>query len=303
MIKNTFLKLLGLSIVCLSLMALLPSKTNAAEIDCGKDPVYERNFSAVTTVGSRVRSIACMTGSKILTVLPAKTIVSVIGETDGWYKVKAGDKIGWVGSQLLKKVSDDGVTQAVEKISETPKASALVGISENNYTRLKAGNKGLVKLLKNKIILRVHAKGQAYFVNADGLLTYLKNSQEVNKYLKSEVKKEEKTEAKENDTVKKTDKPISISGTITLSAVLADPGKVKLTWTTDGVDAPAGFKVVVSEKENPVYPGNDYHYLSNPSIRQDTWSGLGNKTYHFRVCEYLGGYCGAYSNDVTVKVE
>lgn len=292
---------MGLAIVCLTFLALLPYKTQAEEVDCGHDPVYERDFTAVTNVGSRVRSIACMTGSEILTVLPAKTVVSVIAETDGWYKVKAGSKIGWVGSQLLTKVTDDAVVKAVETISATPKATALVGVSEDNYVRLKAGNKGLVKMLKNKIILRVHAKGQAYFVNSDGQLTYIKNGQEVKNYLKGEVKVEKKNEVKEAKKIQEESK-IPVNGTINLSASLTDPGKVKLTWTTVGVEAPKGFKVVISESADPVYPGNDYHYLTDPSARQDAWSGLGNKTYHFRVCQYLGGACGVYSNDVAVQV-
>jgi hypothetical protein len=92
------------------------------------------------------------------------------------------------------------------------------------------------------------------------------------------------------------------SGTISLSGTSVD-GKVKLTWSLSDVAASMGFKVVVSAASNPVYPGNDYHYLSTSSTRSDVWSGLtAGKTYHFRVCEYLGGSCGVYSNDVSVTV-
>lgn len=287
---------MGLSVACFTLLAFVPNTTHAEEVDCGKDPVYERNFSAVTNVGSRVRSIACMTGSKILTVLPAKTKVSVIAETDGWYKVKVGDKIGWVGRQLLTKTSADTAEQTAKAVSTTPKAIGLTGISEANYNRLKAKNKSLIKLLKNKIVLRVLAKGQAYFVDANGDLTYLKNGDEVKKYLKAEIK-ETPQEKKQTEAQPQ----ISSNGQITLTAILVDPGKVKLTWDSTA-DTPKGFKVVISESENPVYPGNDYHYLSDPSIRQDTWSGLGNKTYHFRVCQYLGSACGVYSNNATIQV-
>jgi len=58
-----------------------------------------------------------------------------------------------------------------------------------------------------------------------------------------------------------------------------------------------GFKVVIKDSLNPVYPGDEYHYLANASVRSDVWSNLEvGKTYYFRVCEYLGGKCGVYSN-------
>jgi uncharacterized protein YgiM (DUF1202 family) len=302
--NHASLKLMGLTIVCLSILALMPSQTRAEEVDCGRDPVYERSFNAKATVGSRVRSIACMTGSEILTVLPAGTVVPVMAETDGWYKVKAGDKIGWVGSQLLAKVSADTAVSTVKetpagsKFVATPKAVGLVGISESNYSKLKNGSKSLIKQLKNTIILRVHSLGQAYFVDKNGLLTYLKTAKEVKDYLKAEIKTEKKTAV---ETIKNENAQISSNGTLSLTAALIDPGKVKLTWTSTA-DTPKGFKVVVSESANPVYPGNDYHHLTDPTVRQDTWSGLGNKTYHFRVCQYLGGACGIYSNDVAIQV-
>ncbi|MDD5726680.1 MAG: fibronectin type III domain-containing protein [Patescibacteria group bacterium] len=308
--KNTnFSKLMGLAIICLAFSAFFPYLAKAETADCGNDPVYTRNFNAKTITGARVRSIACMTGSDILTVLPAGTVVPVIAETDGWYKVKAGDKIGWVGSQLMAKVSDDTAASAVPASAatvSTPKATGLVGISENNYSRLKAKNKSLIKLLKNKIVLRVHSRGEAYFVKANGDLTYLKDSKEVKKYYKSEKKenassKDEKT-SQDSKSESNVTGQTSSSGQIKLTGILTDPGKVALSWTASGVDASKGFKVVISENANPVYPGNDYHYLADPNAKQDVWSGLDDKVYHFRVCQYLGGACGVYSNDLAMII-
>jgi hypothetical protein len=64
-----------------------------------------------------------------------------------------------------------------------------------------------------------------------------------------------------------------------------------------------GFKIVKSTAPNPVYPGNDYHYLSDQNVRSDNWTDLSAGTYHFRVCEYLGGSCGIYSNDLSLIVQ
>ncbi|MFA5000565.1 MAG: hypothetical protein WC545_04425 [Patescibacteria group bacterium] len=94
----------------------------------------------------------------------------------------------------------------------------------------------------------------------------------------------------------------SSTGSLNLESAVVD-GKVKLNWTkSSGLSSPLGFKVVVSEQENPVYPGNDYHYLSNASTSSDTWEGLAPGTYYFRVCQYLGGKCGIYSNNEIVVI-
>ncbi len=89
---------------------------------------------------------------------------------------------------------------------------------------------------------------------------------------------------------------------IKLAAIAGDAG-VKLTWSIGGgLTAPYGFKVVKSKELKPVYPGNDYNYLSNPDARSFVWKVADGETYHFRVCTYNGdGACKTYSNDVSIK--
>ncbi len=379
---------LSLAVFGLALTFLLPNNAQAA--DCGNDPVYERDWTGKTTIGSRVRDWACMEGSEILTVLPAGTQVHIIAETDGWYKVNVGDKTGWVGARLIDVTGREGGTASTVTIDKkvTPTDAKIIGIDEANFTKLKNGDSGLRNRLSGMVVLRVHFHGEAYFVNSDGSLKLLsadevkaiksgmavKDKEEKAKEVKKEVKEKAvssevkirkivgideanfaKLEAgdlglrerlsdqivlrvhyhgkaywvnpagglkflaksevghyltatpvsKEN-VVEKTQEVTSepqTSGSITLEGQLTDPGKVKLVWSTSGLDASKGFKVLISESVNPVYPGNKYHYLSNPSVRQDYWSGLANgKTYHFRVCQYLGGKCGVYSNDIAITV-
>lgn len=77
----------------------------------------------------------------------------------------------------------------------------------------------------------------------------------------------------------------------------------KIYWTTNGY-SDQGFKVVWSKNEGPTYPlrsGDKYHYFTDANKSSDTleaFSGAGN--YYVRVCEYLGGKCGIYSNQVKV---
>lgn len=363
------------------LVGFLIFTTPAMAGDCFSDPVYDRDFSAVTKIGARVRDVACMEGSVVLTTINAGTSVSVIGETDGWYKVKLSDgTIGWIGATLLRKV--DGTTGEVSETPEIAKnddslakklAGYIVlqvekngeayyintdgtriymkdgdaayqimrdlglGISEANFAKLKKGDKSLKERLKGKIILQVEKKGEAHYINPkDGSVVYLKDGKEAYKLMREkglgvkdkdlkklklkelwEVKKElqeKKKELSKEEYLKKkeelqkekqeylkNDDSAASTGTISLSASKTDNG-VTLNWSLAGMESDRGFKVVWSKDVNPVYPGSDYHYLSDDDSRSDTISELttGN-TYHFRVCEYLGGKCGVYSNDVSVS--
>ncbi len=112
---------------------------------------------------------------------------------------------------------------------------------------------------------------------------------------KYEKNKEEKK--KNNETA---------SGNVEKITLQADSENNKVTWETDGYSS-KGFKVVWSKNSAPTYPtrsGDKYHYLSNPSSNSSSLNAFdGEGTYHVRVCEYLGGKCGIYSNEVTIELE
>ncbi len=74
---------------------------------------------------------------------------------------------------------------------------------------------------------------------------------------------------------------------------------IHLSWTLSGITAPKGFKLVKSLDAYPAYPGDSAVYL-NPETRSYLWQINDGKTWHFRVCIYEGGSCGAYSNDIRV---
>lgn len=67
-----------------------------------------------------------------------------------------------------------------------------------------------------------------------------------------------------------------------------------------------GFKVVWSKNRNPEYPtrdGDKYHYFSESNKTSDTLEAFnGDGVYYVRVCEYLGGKCGTYSNQVELTL-
>lgn len=109
---------------------------------------------------------------------------------------------------------------------------------------------------------------------------------------KDEDKKTEKEDKEKNDDVD------YAKGSITLSGKESSSG-VRLHWDTSGISAPKGFKIVKSKEKNPVYPGDDYKYISDPHTRDYKWKISTGKEYYFRVCVYNGhGGCGTYSNNV-----
>lgn len=78
-----------------------------------------------------------------------------------------------------------------------------------------------------------------------------------------------------------------------------------ISWVTDGY-SPLGFKIVWSKNESPTYPlrdGDKYNYYTDPNKNSDTLTAFdGAGTYYVRVCEYLGGQCGVYSNEIKVEL-
>jgi hypothetical protein len=277
---------------------LVPITTRAGE--CGSDPIYTKNIMGAPTVGLRMRDVACMEGSKILTTIPAGTQVQIIAETDGWYKVKYNGFTGWMGAQYIE--AKGAVTAEAKKEGTTTLPielgkKAVVGILEKDFKNIEKGNKELQARLKDKVLLRVQKNGETWYVEKNGVLTQVKmhGKNEFKRILK-EAKKEVKAEVK---TEKKEEKPLSPAGSISLSAQTA-PGKVKLTWVAN-VDASNGFKIVKSTEANPTYPNNSAEYV-DANTRSREWSLPAGKTYHIRVCRYTGNGCDSYSNNVEVVV-
>lgn len=90
-----------------------------------------------------------------------------------------------------------------------------------------------------------------------------------------------------------------------VSSISLSSAGSKISWVADGFSR-YGFKVVWSKSENPAYPtreGDKYHYYSDPSANSDVLEAFsGSGIYYARVCEYLNGKCGTYSNQIKVEL-
>lgn len=95
-----------------------------------------------------------------------------------------------------------------------------------------------------------------------------------------------------------------IYGKLSLTGWIKTGKIVALSWALSG-NAPYGYKLVKSTEPNPVYPGNEYVYLSSPDLKGSyAWDVKEAGTYHFRVCAYNGnGGCVFYSNDYSITVQ
>lgn len=90
-----------------------------------------------------------------------------------------------------------------------------------------------------------------------------------------------------------------------VSSITASGSGSTVTWSVDGYSE-KGFKVVWSKTSGPTYPtrsSDRYQYFSDPTLRAATLDAFdGEGTYFVRVCEYLGGACGIYSNEIQVDL-
>jgi hypothetical protein len=95
------------------------------------------------------------------------------------------------------------------------------------------------------------------------------------------------------------------STTDVTSLTLSHAGDGVMSWVVNGTSE-SGFKLVWSKTSGPTYPTRStdkYAYYSSSSTTTgqiDSFDGAG--TYYVRVCEYLGGACGVYSNEVQVEM-
>lgn len=156
-----------------------------------------------------------------------------------------------------------------------------------------------------KIVIKENAKGETEItcekdeVKQEEATTTEDMVTEEVKTEEEEVKIEEDTKTEEQQQAVVEKPKYALSGSATADGV-------KLAWSFSGVDVSQGYKIVKSTKENPVYPGNDYQYLSDPKTTSYVWKINDGVTYYFRVCQYLGGKCGVYTNNLkltTVKKE
>jgi hypothetical protein len=96
----------------------------------------------------------------------------------------------------------------------------------------------------------------------------------------------------------------SLPSEIVLNATYEN-GTVYLDWKLEDGEAPAGFRVVMTDEEDvePTYPDHANHFISDNSKTRDTWKNLKDGVYKFRVGLYDGtGKILKYSNTAAIDL-
>jgi hypothetical protein len=103
----------------------------------------------------------------------------------------------------------------------------------------------------------------------------------------------------------KKEQPKPETGSTGVSSINMSVNGSNVSWNETGY-AKNGFKIVWSKNPSPTYPtrdGDKYIYLGEPTASSTTIDAFdGSGTYYVRVCEYLGGACGTYSNQEVTQL-
>lgn len=147
---------------------------------CYVDPVIQ--YSGTGTVKSAVfmRDQACITGSKVIATLSTGASVTVVGFTDGWYRVESNGARGWVGQQFIENgAGQTGTTWSSyeEYMNLYPSSGPSNSTPAPAPTPTSSGEtpyqgtveaRNLVKLACPSVAGIDHACRAVYYVGADG---------------------------------------------------------------------------------------------------------------------------------------
>jgi len=217
--------------------------------------------------------------NNIEVILKKGTIFNKVAKNETrTYTVAAGEfKVVALGTAFIVEQEDNNETKVMVLESQVQ----ITDKDKNEIEKIETGEKA--KLEKESIKQEnIEEKD-----TEDKFIAWSIKEEKLENIIKEEEKKEEEKEEKTTPTSQ-----------IILTGSKSDKG-VKLYWKTEGVSIPNGFKLVKSTSKNPVYPGNEYVYLSNKDIRSYEWKIDTGKQYYFRVCAYqTNGKCGLYSNNL-----
>ncbi|MCA9332718.1 NfeD family protein [Candidatus Saccharibacteria bacterium] len=77
----------------------------------------------------------------------------------------------------------------------------------------------------------------------------------------------------------------------------------KIGWSSN-FNLEQGYKLIWNKTGSPVYPGDEYYFNGSSSsggVGVVDSELYGSGTYYVRACQYLGGSCGVYSNQITIE--
>ncbi|MDZ7798780.1 MAG: FecR family protein [Patescibacteria group bacterium] len=268
----------------------------------GKAIINLDDGSAVRLNSNAGITLTSMDPNNIIITNDKGEIYSRVAKLERTYQIKAMDVVYQSLGTAFSTVNNEG-----EKGVEVFESSVKV-IGEGNETVVAEGEKYYIEKKDKPEEVKVVKEIDQEEVKNDAFVMWNKEKDQSEKkelgFLDFK-KEEENNKAEEDDTGddtntnSNTNTSTEETGSIVLTGSASDNG-VSLSWTATGLDVSHGFKVVRSLEENPVYPGSYYVYLNKGENKSYQWELKDGKTWHFRVCQYLGSECGVYSNDIIV---
>lgn len=129
--------------------------------DCYQDPIYERNLHGKYNISAYVRDNPCMDGTNIIETVTQGTVVEIIAETDGWYKVKTPKgNIGWTGSRLMTITDEPLTSSAGSSGSSSSSSSSGSTLNVDPYK-----DTSFLGRVRGKLLLQVEDKGRIWYVD------------------------------------------------------------------------------------------------------------------------------------------
>ncbi|GMU26078.1 SH3 domain-containing protein [Patescibacteria group bacterium] len=132
---------------------------------CYVDPVIEYSGSGSITSAVFLRDEACMDGSIVLGTVPSGASVSIIGFTDGWYRIEWNGARGWIGMQFAKNdASKTGKIWASYREYMDTLPSIKPGTSSPVSTPY-TSDPTMLSRTRGYILLQVQSHGEAWYVD------------------------------------------------------------------------------------------------------------------------------------------
>lgn len=206
-------------------------------------------------------------------------------------EVKAGTKCFVADKDLSLGDGEEGIdTDSVRRLQEFLKEKGYVSYKSTGYYG---------KMTRAAVIAFQKANGIAQTGEFDAATREKAHSNTCKTAL---LKKDKGTEQKKKEEPKKEEKKETAS--VVRSIALRSEGN-KVFWKVDGKSG-MGFKLVWSQTPTPVYPlreNDQYQYFDSPEAGMAELKAFaGEGIYYVRVCEYLGGSCGVYSNELKIAL-
>ncbi len=274
-------------------------------VGVGKAIINLDDGSAIRLNANSAVTLASLAPSNFIIANNKGQVYTRVAKSDRVFEVKVDD-VNYRSVGTAYKTINEEKIKGVEVYESKVK---VLGVT-NTELLVEQGNKYYVVNKDNKKIEKTLVKITQTEVDKDEFLKWNKAQDSAaavsneNKTTASETNESASETSAVKDDLKIEDevvvqKPAEISGIILTGKQVS--GGIYLSWKVTGLETPNGFKVVKSAEKNPVYPGNDYQYLSDSNVRSYKWALNTGSSYYFRVCQYVDGKCMAYSNNVYVK--